>query len=222
MESLLFPGLTKRGRLQTLLERAVLQQAGGRLLLPGTVATLANDDCVVADVNLPTTCIAVLCGHGDEVWGVRFSGDGRRVASWSRDGTVVVRAFAPPLPSAGWESVLGWLCMPLPRVWRDSVSVIDIVVVVEVAFNDVVGLRLVCPCASGLFWLREGSGVELGAAGGRGTGVVLRESFSGRSAAAVQSGRRGCCHNRRAASAAAWNGAGDSVVAGAGSRRRDT
>lgn len=69
-----------------------MQRESGHFQAPprGAVVPLSRDAEWSATVLVPSVCAATLVGHMDEVWGVRFSPDCSRLASFSRDGAVIV------------------------------------------------------------------------------------------------------------------------------------
>ena len=86
------PGvLVPEGRLVELMEQAVEGQVQ-RCAFHNTkqVCFSLFEDHVCTRQQIPTRTVAVLGGHSDEVWHVQFSHDGTRLASASKDNSVVV------------------------------------------------------------------------------------------------------------------------------------
>jgi len=78
-------------RLESLLHQALEKQFDSCLYHTSPnrdVSLYTNHHC--GSEQLPTKCIAILEAHKDEVWYVRFSNNGRYVASASKDSTVII------------------------------------------------------------------------------------------------------------------------------------
>ncbi|KAL6779893.1 hypothetical protein ACKKBG_A14190 [Auxenochlorella protothecoides x Auxenochlorella symbiontica] len=93
--SLLIP----EGRLEELVEQALVAQAEACQYVnaPHPQQTLFAD-FQAGPEQLPTRCSQALDMHGDEVWALQFSHDGRFLASASKDGCALLWRVAP----SGW------------------------------------------------------------------------------------------------------------------------
>ena len=92
LQSHVAPGvLVPEGRLINLVEQALEGQVQ-RCAFHNTkqVSFSLFEDHVCTRQQIPTRTVAVLRGHSDEVWHVQFSHDGTRLASASKDNSVII------------------------------------------------------------------------------------------------------------------------------------